>query len=141
MCRVCVCRVCVCRVCGVTNRVTGQNLRTVIGISLLFFWKLRITEKKYRAEKEIEKGVKKRCEIAKKRCQIANLEEFSTENLCKPYILLWQLGRRIIWWKKNWKRCEKKVLNRQKGVKSLIWRNFQQKTYVNHIYILVATIR
>ena len=28
----------------------------------------------------------KRCEIALKRCEIADIEEFSLGNLCKPYI-------------------------------------------------------
>ena len=50
----------------------------------------------YMVKKYFEKGVKKRCEIAKKRCEIANIKEFSIENLCKPYIFMYQLSRRII---------------------------------------------
>ena len=33
-------------------------------------------------------GVKKRCENAQKRCEIVNIEEFSYEKPCKPFILL-----------------------------------------------------
>ena len=33
-------------------------------------------------------GVKKRCENAQKRCEIADIEKFSYEYPCKPYILL-----------------------------------------------------
>ena len=36
--------------------------------------------------------------------------------------------------KKSWKRCEKRCEIAKKGVKSLIWRNLQRKTYVNHIF-------
>ena len=35
---------------------------------------------------------------------------------------------------KFWKRCEKRCEIAKKGVKLLILRNFQWKTYVNHIY-------
>ena len=40
-------------------------------------------ESKKKVEKVCKKGVKSR-----KRCEIANLEEFLMENLCKPYIIL-----------------------------------------------------
>ena len=33
-------------------------------------------------------GVKKRCEMVQKRCENDDIEEFSNENLCKPYIVL-----------------------------------------------------
>ena len=42
----------------------------------------------YMVKKYFEKGVNKRCEIAKKRCEKANMEEFPIANLCKPYIFL-----------------------------------------------------
>ena len=52
---------------GVTNYVPIQNLRTVIGTAdLLLFFKLGIAMEKCRAKNLFEKGVKKRCEIAKK---------------------------------------------------------------------------
>ena len=41
----------------------------------------------YMVKKYLEKGVKKRCEIAKKRCEIANIKEFPIENLCKSYTI------------------------------------------------------
>ena len=40
--------------------------------------------------------------------------------------------------KKIWKMCEKKVLNRQKRCEIAYLEEFTIKTYVNHIYILVA---
>ena len=42
----------------------------------------------YMVKKYLKKGVKNRCEIAKKRCEIANIEEISKENLCKSFIFL-----------------------------------------------------
>ena len=42
----------------------------------------------YMVKKYFEKGVNKRCEIAKKRCEIDNIEEFSIENLYKSFIFL-----------------------------------------------------
>ena len=39
-------------------------------------------------ETKFWKRCEKRCEIALKRCEIADIEEFSLGNLCKPYTLL-----------------------------------------------------
>ena len=47
-----------------------------------------MNEEVSRAKQIFEKGVKKRCEIAKKRCEIINTKEFPIENLCRPYMLL-----------------------------------------------------
>ena len=68
--------------------VPRQNLRTVIGTDLIFFlidwyeWVVVQSEKKF--QKRCEKKVLNR----QKRCEIANLVEFSIENLCKLYIFL-----------------------------------------------------
>ena len=43
----------------------------------------------------------KRCEITLKRCEIADIEEFSLGNLCKPYIFLKHSSRRIMWYKRK----------------------------------------
>ena len=71
----------------VTNRVTGQNLKSHLGIDLLFFLKLRITEEKCRVETNFERCEKK-VRNRQKRCEVTNLGEFSIENLCKTYIFL-----------------------------------------------------
>ena len=49
-------------------------------------------------KKKFEEGVKKGVK-RQKRCEIANLEEFSIENLCKLYIFVKHLSRRIIKWR------------------------------------------
>ena len=36
-------------------------------------------------KKNVEKGVKKRCEIAKKKCEIVNIEKFSKKPMHKIY--------------------------------------------------------
>ena len=70
-------------------------------------------------------------------CEIANLEEFLTENLCKSYIFLEHWSRRIILWKDLFKKMWKKVWDWWEKV----WNHnyieiFNPKPGINHgIYI------
>ena len=72
----------------VTNLVPRQNLRTVIDIDLLFFFKDWYEWGVVQSEKKIRKRCEKKVLNCQKRCEIANIEEFPMENLCKPYIFL-----------------------------------------------------
>ena len=72
----------------VTNRVTGQNLRTSIGIGLLFFLKVAYHWGEVQSKNKFGKRCEKKVWNRQKRCEITNMEEFSIENLCKSYIFL-----------------------------------------------------
>ena len=76
--------------------------------------------------------------IRKKRCEIANSEEFPIESLCKLYIFLEHLNRRIILCNDFLKKVWKKVWNRWEKVWNRNYIEIFNAKPIEYIYILVA---
>ena len=109
----------VCRVSSfvvVTNRVTRQNLRSVVVINLLFFLKVAYHWGEVQSKRKFGKRCEKKVWNRQKRCEITNIEEFSIENPCKSYIFLQRLSRRIEWWKFLFEKGVKKGVKSPKKV-------------------------
>ena len=71
--------------------------------------------------------------MVQKRCENVDIEEFSNKNPSKSYIVLQHLFRWLLWSILEILRCKKRCEMVQKGVKTLIQRNFQMKTHANLI--------